>query len=106
MSDWILSSDAEEDLQDIFLYTTQNWGDRRARVYLNELFELFATLALQPEMGRSREELGDGIRSFPHRSHIVFFMEWRGETAISRVLHGARDIDSAFVDFDPAAGFR
>lgn len=106
MSDWILSVDAEEDLQDIFLYTVHSWGERQARDYLTELFDLFATLALHPEMGRLREELGEGIRSFPHRSHVVFFMEWRGETAISRVLHGARDIDSAFVDFDPAAGFR
>lgn len=106
MSDWILSVDAEEDLQDIFLYTAQSWGERQARDYLSELFDLFATLALNPEIGRAREELGDGIRSFPHRSHVVFFMEWRGETAISRVLHGSRDIDSAFVDYDPVAGFR
>ena len=106
MSDWILSSDAEEDLQDIFLYTAQTWGERQARDYLIELFDLFANLALHPQMGRARGELGEGIRSFPHRSHIVFFLEYEGVTAISRVLHGSRDIDSAIVDFDPDAGFK
>lgn len=104
MSGWVLSLDADEDLQDIFLYSVQTWGDRQARRYLDELFGLFADIGLNPAMGRVRTELGDGIRCFPHRSHVVFFMEWQGEIAILRVLHGSRDIDNAFAGFDPAAG--
>lgn len=106
MSGWFLSLDADEDLQSIYLYSEETWGEAQARRYLDELFDLFDHIGRNPAMGRLREELGRGIRSFPHGSHVVYFMDWRGEAAILRILHGSRDIDSAFSDFDPTAGPR
>ena len=105
MSGWILSLDADKDLQDIFLYTAQTWGEPQARNYVEDLFGLFGSIGLNPKMGRARDELGEGIRSFPHASHVIFFMEWQGETAILRVLHGSRYVDAAFAGFDPVANF-
>ncbi|MEX0347153.1 MAG: type II toxin-antitoxin system RelE/ParE family toxin [Rhizobiaceae bacterium] len=101
MSGWFLSQDADEDLQDIYLYSVENWGEDQARRYLDELFDLFDHFGRNSEMGRLRPELGEGIRSFPHVSHIVYFMNWRSEIAILRVLHGSREVDSEFADFDP-----
>lgn len=101
MSGWFLAHEADEDLQDIFLYTDQRWGEDQARRYLDGLFHLFDHLGQNPDMGRLRDELGDGIRSFPHVSHVVYFMRWKDETAILRVLHGSRDVGKEFGDFDP-----
>lgn len=101
---YFLSLDADEDLQDIYTYSNDVWGARQARRYLDGLFEVFAHLGRQPGMGRSRRELGEALRSFPHGSHVVFFMQWQGEVAIVRVLHGSMDFESVFADYNPLPG--
>jgi hypothetical protein len=33
-------------------------------------------------------------------------MPWQGEVAILRVVHGARDLEGLFEDYDPKPGIR
>jgi toxin ParE1/3/4 len=74
-----------------FVFGEQMWGEAKASAYIHELFDVFGHIGEHPYTGRLRRELGDDLRSLPHRSHVVFFMDWQGETAIVRVLHGSRD---------------
>lgn len=104
MTGFFLSADADEDLQDIYLRSVEVWGERQAQRYLASLFQAFDLLGHEPSIGRSRPDLHRDVRSFPHGSHIVFFMEWEGEIAILRVLHGRRDIDAVFESYDPLEG--
>ena len=53
-------------------------------------------LAAQPMMGRAREELAPGVRSFPFGRYVVFYMPMDDGIDVVRVLHGARDIDAVF----------
>lgn len=53
-------------------------------------------LAKQPGMGRSRPELGQGLRSFVVGHYVVFYRPGSKGIEIVRVLHGARDIDTIF----------
>ncbi|MCC7382255.1 MAG: type II toxin-antitoxin system RelE/ParE family toxin [Deltaproteobacteria bacterium] len=46
--------------------------------------------------GRSREELGPSIHSFPVGDYIIFYRPVKGGIEIARILHGARDIDALF----------
>jgi len=59
-----------------------------------------ATVSLlgnQPEMGRARPELTDGLRSFPTRTHyIIFCLPEADDLLVVRVLHHARDIDADY----------
>lgn len=59
-----------------------------------------ATVALldtQPEMGRTRPELADSLRSFPTRtSYIIFYFSDDDGLLVVRVLHHARDIDADY----------
>lgn len=96
MSTYVLSREATEDLQDIFVYGQETWGETHASAYIRELFTVFAHLGQHPNVGRLRPELGDNLKSFPHGSHVVFFMNWREEVAIVRVLHGSRDHETLF----------
>lgn len=49
----------------------------------------------QPEMGRTRPELADGLRSFSTRTpYIIFYMPGDDQILVVRVLHHARDIDA------------
>ena len=47
-------------------------------------------------MGRRRDELKKGLRSFPVKKYVVFYFIIDDGVKIARVLHGAQDIDSMF----------
>lgn len=101
MSGYFLSLDADQDLQDIYTYTDEKWGAPQAALYLHGLYEVFEQIGQNQAMGRLRRDLGDGIRSFPHGAHVVFYMPWQGEAAIVRVLHGSMDFESLFGTYNP-----
>ncbi len=104
MTSYFLSSDADEDLQDIYAYDEEVWGAAQAAKYLRELYGIFGMVAANPGIGRSRHQLWEALRSFGHGSHVVFYMPWQAETAIIRVLHGARDIEAIISDNNPVSG--
>jgi toxin ParE1/3/4 len=64
---------------------------------LDTLQATVALLATQPEMGRSRPELANGLRSFPTRIPcIIFYLPEEDGLLVVRVLHHARDIDAEY----------
>ncbi|MEO9169195.1 MAG: type II toxin-antitoxin system RelE/ParE family toxin [Aestuariivirga sp.] len=96
MSDYILSPETISDLQNIYDFTVGEWGDAQAAKYLGDIYAVFERLVQHPSIGRLRAELGDGLRSIPVGAHVIFFMPWKNDIAIVRVLHGARDVETAF----------
>lgn len=50
-------------------------------------------LARSPHLGRHRDELAPGLRSFPVGRYILFYRQTEGGIEVIRVLHGARDLD-------------
>ena len=93
---YILSQDTEDDLVDIYNYSFAEWGQDQADIYLSGLYECFGLLGVKPLLGRPRTELGDHVRSHLFKSHAIYYMPWKDGVAIIRVLHQARDVDSAF----------
>lgn len=86
---------AEADILDIWDYIASDsplYADR----WLDELDEHFLVLATQPLMGRARDELAPGVRSFPFGRYVVFYAPLVDGIDVVRVLHGARDIDATF----------
>jgi toxin ParE1/3/4 len=49
-------------------------------------------------MGRTRDELAPGIRSFPFSRYLLFYLPISDGIDVVRVLHGARDVDTVFGD--------
>ena len=47
-------------------------------------------------MGREREELAPGLRSFPFGRYVVFFLPLEGGIDVVRVMHGSIDIEERF----------
>jgi toxin ParE1/3/4 len=85
------------DLGDIWAYIAEGsvkHADRFAALINKE----FRALARQPRMGRSRPELATDLRSFPIGRYVTFYLPLAKGVEIVRVLHGARDIESALKD--------
>jgi toxin ParE1/3/4 len=90
-----LSQQAETDLEDIWIYLGQQdeiGADRQVAQLLNR----FPMLAQFPNMGRQRNELLTGLRSFPVKPYIIFYMILLERVEIVRVLHQSRDIEGQF----------
>jgi toxin ParE1/3/4 len=75
-------------IADDSLTAADHWVDR--------LDEEFRLLASQPMMGRARDELASGVRSFPFGRYVIFYVPLDDGIDVVRVLHGSRDIDAIF----------
>jgi toxin ParE1/3/4 len=84
---------ADEDLKEIYRYTRRTWGRTQAEHYVRGLEQRFRALADSPLSGIVREDLQpEGLRSFVHGSHVVFYQPQPYGVLIVRVLHGRQDV--------------
>jgi toxin ParE1/3/4 len=86
---------AEADLYDIWWYIAQD-NPKAADGLLDKIEERCTMLARCPEMGASRDELMDGLRSLPVGNYVIFYLPINHGIEIVRVLSGMRDIDALF----------
>lgn len=96
ISHFELALPADEDLEDIFNYTDEEYGLDQAVKYLNELEHVFEQLVENPELGRERNEIKKDLRSFPKGAHVVFYRILTKHIRIVRILHGSRDLPKHF----------
>ena len=89
---FVLSQEADNDIEHIFEYGEYRFGASQAIEYLLGLNDHFNAIATNPDIGRERGEIKDGLLSFPYISHIIFYRKMEGYIRIVRVLHGGRDL--------------
>ena len=82
------SASAENDLLEAWLYIAEDSIDAADRL-LDRIEAETRALLMQPKMGRSRDELAAGLRSWP--TSTFYFLD-TDEITIARVLHHARDM--------------
>jgi toxin ParE1/3/4 len=70
---YLLSTAADHDLEEIFDHTLEEFGLDQAIKYISEFEPVFGQPVKNPEIGRNRNEIKAGLRSFPKESHIVFY---------------------------------
>lgn len=92
MNGYVLSKEADNDIENIFEYGEYQFGTSQAIEYLIGLNNLFHTIANNPNIGKERKEIKDGLFSFPYISHIIFYRKMNGYVRIVRVLYGGRDL--------------
>ena len=83
------------DLDTIWDYMAEENPEKASR-FIRELREKMDILAEQPGMGRRRDELSPGLRSFRFGKYIVFYRVVDDDIIINRVLHGRQNIDDLF----------
>ena len=95
-----LSVKARIDLQDIWLYTYENWSVEQADMYVTLLIDEMARHSRNPPLGRDRSQLTTNYKSFQFKSHIVFYREKvnKRKIEIIRILHKSMDIENRLRD--------
>lgn len=82
-----LTPDAQLDLIAIRRHTVNEWGSRQSQKYLAELRSTLRLLAGTPRLGKGMPEIGQGVLSFPHVSHLVFYVMHERQVVVFGVLH-------------------
>jgi toxin ParE1/3/4 len=86
---------AELDLIEIWNYISADNLDAADKLVLG-IDETCQLLGRQPEIGRTRPDLGSDIRSFAHRRYLILYRIVADGMEIVRVVHGARNLPDLF----------
>jgi len=82
-----LTPDAQSDILDIRRFTVGQWGVAQAQRYLAELRRAMQLLAETPSLGKARPEVGPNVSSFPHASHVIYYIAHEQQLVVFAVLH-------------------
>ncbi len=91
-----VSRDAEQDLDEIFLYWARRVGLKVADRLVDRLTDRFWLLDEHPGAGRSAEDIAAGVRCFPAGKYLIYFRKMSRVIDILHVFHGARDQKRSF----------
>jgi toxin ParE1/3/4 len=96
-----LTEQAQQDLRGIWRGLAEFGSLENADSDLQVIQKKFKMLVQFPSSGRTREELGLGLRSFPARDYVIFYRIGEAQVEIVRVIHGRRDLEAIFKDTEP-----
>jgi toxin ParE1/3/4 len=82
---------ADADLDEIFAHIANDNRAAAERV-IRRIEDAEARLAEYSEIGRTRDDLLAGARSWPVGDYLIFYQHTNAELIVVRVLHGARDL--------------
>lgn len=86
---------AQADIEQIAYHIALD-NPERASSFVSEIVSRCDRLSMSPKIGRLRPEFGSGIRSVPHSRYVIFYRAMEEGVEILHVLHGARDLRSAW----------
>ena len=96
MPDYKLTQAAKKDLRGISAYTKKTWGKEQEKAYCEAIRAALRVIAKTPKIGQQRDELTEGLRSFPVGHHIAYYVEKKRDgIEVARILHPAMDRETA-----------
>ena len=90
-----ISKLAEIDLENIWLYTFEEWSLEQADYYYDLIMNEIEYISDNPKYGTDYNEIRKGYYRSRVKSHFIFYkINWKEETVeIVRILHQQMDID-------------
>ncbi len=96
MPKFLLRPKARQDLENIWFYTLETWGENQADTYIQDLNIAFKSLAKSPEKGRSCEDIRKDYRKHLLGKHVIFYRQIDKGIEVVRILHQSMDVDMHF----------
>ncbi|ELE9461275.1 type II toxin-antitoxin system RelE/ParE family toxin [Salmonella enterica] len=85
-----LTPKAEDDLEAIWHYGRQHFGEAQADKYTDNLSAIFQLLG-DNHIGTHRPELGEDIYALPFERHMIYFLQTQETVIVIRVLSQYQD---------------
>ncbi len=97
MSRYVLSPAAVADLENIWDYTCERWGDAQAEEYTREIQRAIARVVDNPMIGRACDDVRAGYRKHAVGSHMLYYRIADVDVIdVVRILHQRMDVDRHF----------
>ena len=93
-----ISKLAEIDLENIWLYTLQNWSLKQANKYYSLIIAEIQIICKNPEIGKAIEEINTEHRIRKIESHFIVYKIKQDKILIDRILHKRMDIESRLIE--------
>ena len=88
MVNYRISNKAVSDLDEIWIYTFENWSVQQADRYYNLIISEIEYLATNPDSGKSMEHIKRGYRASKVKSHLIFYkLSANNIIEVVRILH-------------------
>lgn len=91
MNRLILSPKAKSDLNNIWDYSLDTWGEEKAETYLRQIWAKLNECAENPELSASAAIVRKDYRKMVVASHVVYFKEIEDGIDVVRILHQRMD---------------
>ncbi len=97
---YTISVKAAEDLENIWLYSFENWSFEQADRYINLIFDEIEYLADNPKTGKDFSHIRDRYRCSKVKSHLIFYRQTSNSVDIEmiRILHQSMDIENRLAE--------
>lgn len=91
-----ISIKASEDIENIWIYTFENWSFEQADRYISLIFDEIEYLANNPNSGKNFNHIRKNYRCSKVKSHLILYRLTTkpGDIEIIRVLHQTMDIQN------------
>ena len=91
MTGYLVSPRAQADLDEIWDYSAQRWGEDRAERYIRELWEGIKNVAADPRRARPCDEIRAGYHKYAVAEHVLFIRLTVDGIDVVRILHSRMD---------------
>jgi len=96
---YIISQEAIDDLENIWVYTLNKWSAAQADRYYNIIINEIEYISSNFGIGKSFEHIRIGYRASKVKSHLIFYKMYENNIIeIIRILHQRMDIDNRLKD--------
>lgn len=94
MSRYYFTRRAFLDLEEIYRFSVDNWGEHVATSYIDELFSAFQHIAQNPTQGIKRHYRSSPFLMAPAGKHYAIYERFGSDIIIATVIHSKRAIET------------
>ena len=93
MAKVILRQEAIDDLNDIWVYTIDEWSEKQADKYYTAIEFACAQIGKNPELGKEYDGISKNLLGFRAGKHIIFYqIISKDRIEVVRILHERMDL--------------
>ena len=85
------SQEFPDQLKEIGNYTKATWGVEQRNKYMREIRTGIQTLRDNPDLGKPRDDLYPGMRSYRIQRHYIYYYSNDSEVYCVAILHASMD---------------
>lgn len=97
-----LTRRAFEDVKAVVAYSTEQWGQRVAGAYLDELYSTLQQVAIDPDRGTARRHRSHPYLMASVGRHFAVYEASDDGIIVATILHGRRDVEGIIAQLSGA----